>query len=230
LLLLRHVLDPNFDEETTIAVWRTFIQQARDKLKKEGRENVDVDGKGIEKFARKHWKKNPRARWNGRQIRNAFLTAVAMAEFHSRDSGKGDNYESGNVRIDIGPDQFKKIAKTAKEFDDYMTETMGDTYDGKASRTNMRKAEKRVDYVSAKQGKGSKKDESTSDSSDSSEEESKAKKKLKKKKSKKEESKRKEGSSDTSDSSSDEKDKKKYKKRKGKKDTRASGKEDSRSE
>lgn len=49
--------------------------------------------------------------WNGRQIRNAFQTAVALAEFDVRDDG---NDEPQAV---MGKKQFKTIAKASIEFD-----------------------------------------------------------------------------------------------------------------
>jgi hypothetical protein len=189
-------------------VWKTFIKQAKQKLKKEGRKNVNVDGHEIKKFAREHWEENPKARWNGRQIRNAFQTAVAMAEFHARETESAGNYdEKKDVKIKIGRDQFKMIAKTAREFDDYMTATIGDTFDGKAARTSMRK--KDTEYKTGKPSKSKKKEDlDDSDDSDAStdnevKEKSQSKKsKGKKSKSKKSKSKRKSSDSDSDDNSS----------------------------
>jgi hypothetical protein len=134
---------------------------------------VYVNSSEIKIFARAHWEENPRARWNGRQIRNAFHTAVAMAEFQAREKENGGNHDANkDVKIAIGREQFEKIAKTAKEFDNYMTETMGDTYDGKASRTGMRKKEREMEKerdredakAKEKKSKASRKKDDTSDS------------------------------------------------------------------
>ncbi|KAH4016384.1 hypothetical protein HBI81_195100 [Parastagonospora nodorum] len=162
---------PSFDRQTTIQVWKTFIKQAKKKLDSEGRKNVTVASSEIKKFAKTHWEENPRARWNGRQIRNAFHTAVAMAEFQAREREYWEGYDvNKDVKITIGREQFEKIAKTAKEFDNYMTETIGDTYDGKASRMGMRKKERGREDAKAreKKGRASKKNDDSSDESDSS--------------------------------------------------------------
>lgn len=138
-----HVLDPNFDKKTTLKVWKTFIDQTRYMLEGNGRKNVTVDAGEIEEFARKHWKENKQARWNGRQIRNAFHTAVAMAEFGARNQKTDTGYDDyKDVKIKVGRAEFEKIANTAKEFDAYMTETMNGTYDFKASREGWRKEQK----------------------------------------------------------------------------------------
>ncbi|KAH3965117.1 hypothetical protein HBI56_196210 [Parastagonospora nodorum] len=203
---------PNFDKETTIKVWKTFIKQAKKKLDSEGRKNVTVASGEIKKFAKTHWEENPKARWNGRQIRNAFHTAVAMAEFQAREKETGEGYDANkDVKITIGREQFEKIAKTAKEFDNYMTETMGDTYDGKASRTGMRKKEREAERkrerereredakAREKKGKTSKKKDDSSDDSDSSEEDGKEKSGSKKARGKK----KSETESENSDSGSE---------------------------
>jgi hypothetical protein len=115
-------------------------------LGSEGRKNVYVNADEIKSFARTHWDQNPTARWNGRQIRNAFRTAVAMAEFQAREKGLGADYGMDrDVRITIGSEQFKKIAKMATEFDEYMTETMGHTYEFKANKTGMRRREREAE-------------------------------------------------------------------------------------
>jgi hypothetical protein len=131
--------DPNFDQKTTIKVWKTFIKQTKHVLESNGRTNVHINADEIKTFARKHWDDNPKARWNGRQIRNAFHTAVAMAKFDARESGKKVYDQRRDVEITIGKTQFEKIAKTASEFDSYMAETIGNTFDGVATREGMRK-------------------------------------------------------------------------------------------
>jgi hypothetical protein len=64
--------------------------------------------------------------WNGRQIRNAFQTAVALAEFeHLSDNPDGPlNSTSKPV---LKPDQFKTVSKVSTEFDDYLMRVLGKT-------------------------------------------------------------------------------------------------------
>ena len=186
-------LDPDFDKKTTLAVWQTFINQTVHVLKSSGRSHVTINGDEIIKFAKKHWKDSKdskRARWNGRQIRNAFHTAVAMAEFRARTQKGGAGYDNGkDVEISVGRVEFEKIASTAREFDTYMTETMGSTYEAKADREGLRKEQKKEEEKVRKNKKKNKqsksKKESDSDSSESeSEDDDDAKKKKKKKPSK----------------------------------------------
>lgn len=207
-MILTRETDPNFDKKTTIKVWKTFIKQAKKKLESEGRKNVTVNSGEIKEFARSHWEENPKARWNGRQIRNAFHTAVAMAEFQARENEIGEGYDANkDVKITIGREQFEKIAKTAKEFDDYMNETTGATGDSKAAKLGMRKREKEAEKkkeredakAKEKKSKTEKKKDDSTDNSDSSEEDVKAKSAAKKGKRKK----KSESDSDDSDSDSE---------------------------
>lgn len=145
-------------------------------LESSGRTNVTVDAEGIEKFAKKHWKENKQARWNGRQIRNAFHTAVAMAEFGARSRNAGAEYDDGkDVKISVGKVEFEKIANTAKEFGVYMTETMGDA-DFVASRDGLRKqlkeAKEKTKKKKKKQSKPKKQSDTSSDSESADEDES----------------------------------------------------------
>lgn len=116
--------------------------QTKRVLEANGRTNVHINADEIKEFAKTHWKESPKARWNGRQVRSAFHTAVAIAEFNAREPQSGSTYDhSHNVRINIGKEQFEKIAKTASEFDAHMAETMGATFDDKASKEGFRKEE-----------------------------------------------------------------------------------------
>ena len=205
--------DPDFDKKTTLAVWKTFIDQTVHVLKSSGRSHVTINGEEIIKFAKKHWKDtcsedSKRARWNGRQIRNAFHTAVAMAEFRARTYNDGAEYdESKDVKISVGREEFEKIASTAREFDKYMTETMGTTFEAKASREGLRKEQKKEEEKVRKNKKKKKKSKSKKESdSSSSESESEDDDDAKKRKKKKKPSKSKKRSDSSSGSESEDND------------------------
>lgn len=78
-----------------------------------------------------------------------------MAEFDARESGKKVYDQRRDIEITIGKTQFEKIAKTASEFDSYMAETIGDTFDGVAMKEGVRKEQ--VKKPKAAKGKGEKK-------------------------------------------------------------------------
>jgi hypothetical protein len=65
-----------------------------------------------------------------RQIRNAFQTAITLAEYDAR--------QPGAEHITLGRAQFKIVAESSKEFDIYMKETLGATDADLARREDLR--------------------------------------------------------------------------------------------
>lgn len=74
----------------------------------------------IIKFARDHFKryasqKDPGVgRWNGRQIRNAFLIAASLAHY-----GDGDEEDDGELQKQLNGSHFEKVDKTTLLYDKY---------------------------------------------------------------------------------------------------------------
>lgn len=66
--------------------------------------------------------------WNGRQIRNAVQTAVALAEFRAKQASdsSGDDDQSPPV---MRKSDFHLVASASIKFSEYMDETVGQTED-----------------------------------------------------------------------------------------------------
>ena len=104
---------------------------------------VDVDEDEIKKFARRQWAdsaENPTQRWNGRQIRNAFQSAIALAKWDHQENG-----EDADTPPCLSVRQFEIVAKTSAHFDAYITKMHGidegDTWETIAARDHLRKNE-----------------------------------------------------------------------------------------
>ena len=104
---------------------------------------IDVNEDEIKKFARRQWAEsaeNPTQRWNGRQIRNAFQSAIALAKWDHLESG-----EETDTRPCLSVKQFEVVAKTSAHFDAYITKMHGidegDTWETIAARDHLRKNE-----------------------------------------------------------------------------------------
>ena len=102
----------------------------------------------------KNWDK---LRWNGRQIRNAFQTVLALAEFDAKRKESGASDRKGPV---VTKDHFKIVANASVQFNEYLKETRGFDEDRVAKRDLAR-----AETFSAKVGLPS---DSSSDSSGSS--------------------------------------------------------------
>ena len=122
------------NESQTFEVWVMNLKR----LSKSDRD-IYVDKPEIEAFARSHWRDGNR--WNGRQIRNAFQTAVALAGYEFQE--KCQKCELTGDKPPFKPalenHHFKAVAKTSAEFDDYLQSVMhGETHEKKAQASEMR--------------------------------------------------------------------------------------------
>ena len=130
---------PKIDEDATIKIWEMNIDRAReiwgDKL------SIDEpDRKGILKFASKHYNELAKSEttWNGRQIRNAFQTAIALAEWAAYQSQL--KYKSPvPLKPRLESEHFEKVAKASKHFDAYLNETQAGTLADLAEQNRERK-------------------------------------------------------------------------------------------
>ena len=113
-------------------------------------------------------KKDGTGRWNGRQIRNAFQTAIALAEWDLK-IGKTKTAKLTRAR-------FEKVEKASREFDQYLKDTHGGSNEGERAQ-NLHERLENWD-VSTPKSKGRKK--GRAGKKDSSSEEDAPKKKKKK--------------------------------------------------
>ncbi|KAI0600021.1 P-loop containing nucleoside triphosphate hydrolase protein [Biscogniauxia sp. FL1348] len=98
---------PDFDDDQRRQVWQTFM----DKLAKERGDymRLNVDAKDYIRGAEMRALK-----WNGREIRNAFQTAVSLAEY---DAEKGED-----GRIIITDEHLRAVVELSRDFKNYLSE------------------------------------------------------------------------------------------------------------
>ncbi|KAL2802438.1 P-loop containing nucleoside triphosphate hydrolase protein [Aspergillus granulosus] len=126
---------PTISLESTRSIWENQLNRI-------SRENADKKVKIIFNkaelfgFADKHYKHHAASgtTWNGRQIRNAFQTAIALGHHDRaaklRENGMTEEEAEATgkekyMAIKLTRANFKKIAKTAKDFEDYMVSVRG---------------------------------------------------------------------------------------------------------
>jgi hypothetical protein len=84
-------------------------------------EKVQADKDEILKYAKKQFHRaDENSRWNGRQIYNAFKTAIALAEFEFSTRGSKTSQQAV-----LKESHFRQVAQVAKKFDEYLLETHG---------------------------------------------------------------------------------------------------------
>ena len=97
---------PPLTRESTKKVFELNLWLIRNRITNRGVE-IDIDRKGILQFAARYWRRHKGMRWNGRQIRNACQTALALAEY---DAQRGTLEKLVDAKAEIG----KVVDKTAK--------------------------------------------------------------------------------------------------------------------
>lgn len=122
-------------EEQTVAIFKQQIQRLRDierQRNSDPTEQIWVNHKEIIQFARDHFNQRDNShgsgsnfgRWNGRQIRNAFLIASSLAHYDSEDDGSGEDQEEleesdRKRQKQLGRKEFELVAKTMLTYDQY---------------------------------------------------------------------------------------------------------------
>jgi len=111
-----------------------------------GRPTIKYDKKDIIAFAENHYSKNEdqEATWNGRQIRNAFQTAIAIAEYdidkkiaeskmEPAQAAQKKKYQIATLKKSY----FKKVSKATSEFDRYVRKVHSNQTDAKLAHENI---------------------------------------------------------------------------------------------
>ncbi|KAG9228841.1 hypothetical protein BJ875DRAFT_476478 [Amylocarpus encephaloides] len=128
---------PKLDRLSTKNVWENNIARV-----KNGDLDIDIEEGKIRRFYERHWEENipyPSRAWNGRQIKNAFQTALALANWDFHDAESTPRLE----RPFLKAAHFVQVAETSAHFDDYISDVHGmgemDTFGTLAEREETRK-------------------------------------------------------------------------------------------
>ncbi|KAL9606341.1 MAG: hypothetical protein Q9179_000467 [Wetmoreana sp. 5 TL-2023] len=170
---------PALDKRSTLKVWNMNLERLA-----KSKKALQVESKEIYEYAKGHYKeryKKGRTTWNGRQIKNAFQTAVALAEFDA-------NKRQGKAVLTL--EHFKVVAKASEDFDEYLCRVHGGNEADLAKRYMQRDddpVDGRKDSLPYSVGglKSSKRHESSTSSTSSSSEDSQTREKKRRRKEKK---------------------------------------------
>jgi hypothetical protein len=81
---------------------------------------ISIDEDKIIGFVDEYWKDHSRERWNGRQIRNACQTALALAEFDAQ-GGSHEKILDENAAVQLRVDHFATVSEAYLDFMEYLT-------------------------------------------------------------------------------------------------------------
>ncbi|KAH0490096.1 hypothetical protein TgHK011_001579 [Trichoderma gracile] len=115
-------------EEQVVAIFKLNITRLKEieeqAAKAPGHNKLYIDEADIIAFASEHWKTHTDGigRWNGRQIRNAFLIAASLAHY---EGDMGERPEG--LQKQLTSKHFKKVEETTRRYDEYRVACLGDT-------------------------------------------------------------------------------------------------------
>lgn len=93
----------------------------------------------IEAFAEDHYNNNnQRTRWNGRQIRNAFHIAIALAENDAAEKAKVAKGDKKPPKPTLRAKHFQVVEEASSRFDEYLTTVLGMGHADRAKHNSLR--------------------------------------------------------------------------------------------
>ncbi|KAI1483384.1 hypothetical protein F4774DRAFT_367390 [Daldinia eschscholtzii] len=122
---------PALDENKTKRVFELNLGLMRERFKRQGR-SFTVDEGAIIEFAKTHYVTHKQSRWNGRQIRNACETALALAQYEFRES---------NNTVFLQQKHFAMVQKAYLDFSTYLGEIYGISSNQRAKENYIRAGE-----------------------------------------------------------------------------------------
>ncbi|ETS80035.1 hypothetical protein PFICI_07564 [Pestalotiopsis fici W106-1] len=122
---------PPLTRSQTLEIFKKNWERILARSKEDSRQ-IDINQSEITEFAMDYFDNNKQGRWNGRQIRNAFQSALAMAEFQilgMEGVNEDDNVVSDDQKpvqtVQLGKRHFEDVAAAYKSFIDYLNNVYG---------------------------------------------------------------------------------------------------------
>lgn len=141
---------PPLTRSSTKKIFDLNLRLIQQRIEERGVE-IQVEHRAIVSWAVEYWKTHKKMRWNGRQIRNACQTALALAEYDAQNrpkntlqdmtpQGKSDQEKPASpVQLTIG--HLETVAKAYMQFMRYLHEVYGKDSERRAKAMGIRARE-----------------------------------------------------------------------------------------
>ncbi|KAH9874551.1 hypothetical protein IAQ61_003740 [Plenodomus lingam] len=126
---------PPLDRKRTLKIWKMNLRRLKDENEAKSAAQsdksqsprksllpyIEFNHNEIMDFAKGHWKicQQNKSNWNGRQIKNAFQTAIALAEWDRMTFQKRCKIKE-EIPVSLTKENFKKVAEASAKFDEYL--------------------------------------------------------------------------------------------------------------
>lgn len=127
---------PPLGHKQTLDIWKMNLEAVKERKQ----DTLDIKKDKILQFTKSHYisMRKKDMQWNGRQIRNAVQTAVALAEYEyfaekkKQENQGGESAKTTFKPCELLPKHFKIVAFAAEEFDNHLMEIYGAGEDERA--------------------------------------------------------------------------------------------------
>ncbi|KAH6608460.1 aaa family atpase [Trichoderma cornu-damae] len=114
---------PPLDLKSTRKIFKLNLRLIKERFGEKNR-TIVINKRDILGYASDYWEKNEKMRWNGRQIRNACQTALAMAEFDAQRDAPGDEAAQG-AQVTLSHHHIMTVFGAYLEFMRYLKNIYG---------------------------------------------------------------------------------------------------------
>jgi ATP-dependent Clp protease ATP-binding subunit ClpA len=113
---------PPLERDPTHKIFEKNMERSKARYEINSRK-LDIKEAEISKFALDYYDANSQGRWNGRQIRNAFQSAIALAELEAHGTEDGLGKPNQNRPVTLRRVHCEVVAAAYKRFTDYVSQT-----------------------------------------------------------------------------------------------------------
>ncbi|SCO37091.1 uncharacterized protein FFNC_05445 [Fusarium fujikuroi] len=141
---------PPLELLSTSKIFELNLQMIKTRYQDAGRK-IKIDKDEIVRYAVDYWQRNDKARLNGRQIRNACQTALALAEFDAQPEGsKYDLAVTSDAKVHLSVNNIQTVSEAYLEFIEYLKAVHGTDAETHANEAGLRALE--TAYLAMKSG------------------------------------------------------------------------------
>lgn len=127
---------PELSRSKTESIFKLNMDMIQERFRQNGRK-IKINPFDIGTFATKHFSDYPESRWNGRQIRNACQTALALAEYEAQGNSHAATPRP-DVEVELNVGHFKVVQNAYLEFTKYMNDLYGTNTARRAKEARLR--------------------------------------------------------------------------------------------
>ncbi|KAM0544546.1 hypothetical protein ACHAPJ_011763 [Fusarium lateritium] len=142
---------PPLDWVSTHKILELNLRMIAERYKEAGRK-IEIEELEILRVLGEYWQDNEKARWNGRQIRNACQTALALAEFDAQpENSKYDLRARSDAKVHLKVENIRIVSQAYLEFMEYLKAVHGTDAETHANEAGLRALE--TAYLAMRSGK-----------------------------------------------------------------------------